>query len=153
MRDARFISCPAFPLVKVSAKVALAGLKVKGKVFVLDRHGNLLKGKAFVGLGALKVKAAAKVGTKGVGVEVGISLGGNRPRTPGNPGNPGNPGDPNNPGNPGTPPGGIGNEIASLSSYERAQLKKRCVSVLSKPASFNRDAVQVCRVLAQLAEL
>jgi hypothetical protein len=137
-------------LVKVSAKVALAGLKVKGKVFVIDRHGNLLKGKVFVGLGELKAKVGAKVDLKPVSVKVGVSLGGNRPRTPGDPGNPGNP---NDPGNRNNPPGGIDDGIAALSAHERDQLKKRCVSVLSNPAAYNRDAVQVCRVLAQLAGL
>jgi hypothetical protein len=141
-------------LVKVSAKVALAGLKVKGKVFVIDRHGTLLKGKVFVGLGGLKAKVGAKVDLKPVSVKVGISLGGKkRPGTPGTPGTPGNPGNPNDPGNPNNPPGGIDDGIAALSVHERNQLKKRCISVLSNPAAYNRDAVQVCRVLAQLAGL
>lgn len=137
-------------LVRVNAKAALAGLKVKGKVLVLDKHGDILKGKAFVGLGGLKAKVGAKVATSGIGVKIAISLGGKKPRTPGNPGNPGNP---NNPGNPGTPPGGIGAEVASLSASERTRLQKRCVSVMSNPAAYNRDAVTVCRVLAQLAGL
>lgn len=134
-------------LVKVNAKAALAGLKVKGKVLVLDRRGDILKGKVFVGLGGLKAKVGAKVATSGIGVKVAISLGGKKPRTPGNPGNP------NNPGNPGTPPGGIGAEVASLSASERTRLQKRCVSVMSNPTAYNRDAVTVCRVLAQLAGL
>ena len=48
---------------------------------------------------------------------------------------------------------GIGNEIASLSATERRELKRKCGAVLSNPAAYNRDAVQVCRVLAQLAGL
>jgi hypothetical protein len=136
-------------LVGINARVALAGLHAKAKVYVLDRHGNLLKSKAVVALGGLKAKVGAKVGTGGIDLKIGLSIGGKKP---GGPGGPGGPGIPGGPGGPGTP-GGIGNEIAGLSSHERLELKRKCVSVRSSPASYSRDAVQVCRVLAQLAGL
>jgi hypothetical protein len=139
-------------LVKVNAKVVLAGLYAKAKVYVLDKHGQILKGIAFVNLGGIKAKALAKVGTGGVAVKVGILIGGRKHHGPGGPGEPGQPpGNPGTPGNTGTPPSGVSNEIASLSDGERKQLKKRCVSVLSNPAAYSGDAVTVCRVLAQLA--
>jgi hypothetical protein len=139
-------------LAKVNAKVALAGLKIKGKVVVIDEHGNLLNGKALIALGGIKAGAGTKVGLNGAALNVGLSIDGTHSGGSGGPGNPGGgngggPGAGNGPGN----PGGISHEIASLSPSERRTLKKKCSSVLANPVAYNRDAIQVCRVLAQLA--
>lgn len=135
--------------IKAKVKVSVGGINgLTGKVGanVLGKNGNLVGAKAKVGLGGptgLNARASAKVGTGGANVKVGLSLGG-----PGT----GGPDGPGGPGGPGTSTG-IGRELAGLSSFERAQLKKKCASVLASPGAYNRDAVQVCRVLAQLAGL
>lgn len=112
--------------------------KVKLKVKVGDTAGS--KAKAKVGLSGpakTKAKVGAKVATKSVGAKVAV------------------PSDGSDGGgyDVGSNDDSIGNELAGLSSYERLRLKRKCVYVLSSPASFNRDAVQVCRVLAQSAGL
>ena len=48
---------------------------------------------------------------------------------------------------------GISQEIASLTAGERRSLTRKCPAVLSNPAAYTRDAVRVCRVVAQLAGL
>jgi hypothetical protein len=135
-------------LVKVSAKVALAGLKAKTKVYVLDQNGMLLGANARAMLGGpngLKAKIGANAGTSGVNVNLGLSVGGNN-------GGPGGPGGPGTPGGPGSQTS-IAGKISAMSPGERRELKKKCGAVLASPSSYDRDAVLVCRVLAQLTGL
>ena len=103
------------------------------------RHAYGAKAKAKI-LG-VNAKARVKAGTSGVKAAVCVGRCGRLGKS----GEPGNPGDPTGP--------GIGSEIAGLSSEERRELKMKCPSVVANPAAYNRDAVQVCRVLAQLAGL
>ena len=167
-------------LVKVYANARLAGLNAKAKIYVIDKYGNILNGKAFVSLGGLKAKITAKAlnkngkrlaanakirlggtaalkaranaGTNGVKVQVALGLGLLNGGSPGGPGNGNGGNNGNNGGNNGNN-GAIGREIASLSASERRQLMRKCPSVLSSPASYSAEAVRVCRVVGQLAGL
>lgn len=119
--------------IKAKLKLTVGGTKARVGAKVLGDKSKIVGAKTKVGLGgpsALKAKVGTTVRTDSVGVKVGLSAG-------------------NNDGG-GGDDGGISHEIAGLSSYERLQLKRKCAYVLSSPASFNRDAVQVCRVLAGL---
>jgi hypothetical protein len=136
-------------LVRVAGKVALAGIKAKAKVYVLDDH-DVLRAKVIVAAGGkkgLKAKLGAKVGTVGAVVKVGLSLGGkHKPGTGGNGSN-------GNGGNGGANDGSVGAAVAGLSAGERGELRRKCPSVLATPASYDPDAVRVCRVLVQLSGL
>ena len=110
----------------------------------------------------------ATIGGGGVGADVDVSVGGIGSDVDVGIGNvPGTGSDDddddtdtaNNPPGVDNPPGGsivtdnpgIANMLASMSDNERRILKKKCADVLRSPASYTRDQVTVCRVLAQLA--
>ena len=138
-----YVLDPHGNLVRVTGKVALVGIKAKAKIYVLDDH-DVLRAKVIVGAGGkkgLKAKLGTRVGT--VGAVVNVSLGGKH-KPSGNGGNDGNSDGSLN-------DRGVGAAVAALSGGERRELRRKCPSVLATPASYDPDAVRVCRVLVQLS--
>jgi hypothetical protein len=96
-------------------------------------------------IGSSGIDADVDVGI-GDGIDVGIGGGANLPPQNNAPGD-----DDNVPPDGSISNSGIAASIESMSDAERRLLKKRCKDVLQSPASYTRDQVTVCRVLAQLA--
>lgn len=93
------------------------------------------------GRNGLSAGAGVSVGDKGVNGKVELGLG--------NPVKGGT-------GNGGAGNGGGGNGVAqravrNLSSEQIAVFRKRCIGILSSPAAWDRDIVQMCRLLSQAA--
>ena len=164
--------------VNVFASTGPVVLKGDAGANVLGGEGNIAGADANLALGSgpvsLEADGGANAGTTGGGGNANLALGsgpvsleangGANAGTTGSGGNANvalsrNGGSGNNNGGSNNGSGangtnlGISQEIASLTAGERRSLTRKCPAVLSNPAAYTRDAVRVCRVVAQLAGL
>ena len=130
-------------LAKVTAVIGTKPLDAKAKVLV----GNVAKAKVFASLGGkTKVKGQLAVAGVSANVNLGLNLGGIGGNNPG-----GNNGTPpgSSPGG-GSSPGAMASTFRDLSTHDQSLLSRKCSAVLAVPARFDRDMVELCRIIATL---